>query len=105
MLELFIEPLSIWNPQLGRELKSRLNWPNIGIATAISILMQWLTFLGSDWIRIHDSPKWWLNICELLDKEIWLALAIGGTYLIAQDFDRELRSGTLDIVNLSPANP
>jgi hypothetical protein len=38
-----------------------------------------------------------LNICELLDKEIWLALAFGGTYLIAQDFDRELRSGTLDI--------
>jgi hypothetical protein len=97
MLELFIEPFSIWNPQLVRELKSRLNWLNIAIATAISILMQSITFIGSDGIRLHDSPKWWLNICELLDKEIWLALAFGGTYLIAQDFDRELRSGTLDI--------
>lgn len=105
MLELFIEPLSICNPQLSRELKSRLNWLNIAIATAISILMQWLTFIGSDWIRIHDSPKRWLNVCELLDKEIWLALAIGGTYLIAQDFNREMRSGTLAIVNLSPAKP
>ncbi|AFY93933.1 hypothetical protein [Chamaesiphon minutus] len=105
MLELFIEPLSLWNPQLVRELKSRLNWLNIAIVTVISIIMQWITFTISGLICIYNSPKWWLNLSELLDKEIWLVLAIGGIFSIAQDFDREMRSGTLNIVKLSPAKP
>jgi hypothetical protein len=88
MLELFIDRVSKWNPQLARELKARLTWPNIAIATVISILFQTITFIVSDWIRIREMPRWWLTISELLDKEIWLALAIGGTYLIAADFDR-----------------
>lgn len=105
MLELFIDRVSIWNPQLVRELKSQLNWLNIAIVTAISLIMQWMTFTMSGLTCIYNSPKWWLNLSDLLDKEIWLVLAIGGTYLIAQDFDREMRSGTLNIVNLSPAKP
>jgi hypothetical protein len=105
MLDLFIDRVKIWNPQLLRELKSRLNWINIAIVTAISTIMQWMTCAMSGLICIYNSPKWWLNLSDLLDKEIWLILAIGGTYSLAQDFDRELRSGTLDIVNLSPAKP
>jgi hypothetical protein len=105
MIELFIDRVSIWNPQLVRELKSRLNWINIAIVTAISIILQWMAFTMSGLICIYNSPKWWLNLSDLLDKEIWLSLAIGGTYLIAQDFDCEMRSGTLNIVNLSPAKP
>lgn len=105
MLELFIDRVSIFNPQLVKELKSRINLPNIAIVTAISIILQWMAFVLSGLVCIYDSPKWWLNLSGLLDKEIWLVLAIGGTYLIAQDFDREIRSGTLNIVNLSPAKP
>jgi hypothetical protein len=100
-----MERLSSQNPQLVKELKSRINLPNIAIATAISLILQSMVFVLSGLICIYDSPKWWLNLSDLLNKEIWLVLAIGGTYLIAQDFDREMRSGTLNIINLSPAKP
>jgi hypothetical protein len=112
VLEQFLDCVGNWNPQLRRELKPRLNLPNLAIATFISLLAQVLTLILPD-PRVLEfnnhywyiTPSWWLNICELLDREIWLVLAIGGIYLIAKDFDREIRSGTLDIVNLSPVQP
>jgi hypothetical protein len=112
VLEQFLDRVGNWNPQLRRELKTRLTRPNLTIATLISLLTQILTLILPDprvlEFNNHDwyiTPAWWLNICELLDREIWSALAIGGIYLIAKDFDREIRTGTLDLVNLSPAQP
>jgi hypothetical protein len=110
VLEQFLDHVGNWNPQFRRELKARLNLPNLAISTAISLLTQALTVILPD-LRVFGilyewmTPHWWLNICELLDREIWFALAIGGIYLIARDFDREIHSGTLDLVNLSPAKP
>jgi ABC-type transport system involved in cytochrome c biogenesis permease component len=82
------------------------------IATLISLLTQILTLILPDRrvLEFHNhywyiTPYWWRHVGELLDLEIWSALAIGGIYLIAKDFDREIRSGTLDLVNLSPAQP
>jgi hypothetical protein len=112
MLEQFLDRVGNWNPQLRRELKTRLTLPNLTIATIISLLGQILTLILPD-SRVLElnnhywyiTPVWWLNICELLDREIWFVLAIGGIYLLAKDFDREIRLGTLDLVNLSPVKP
>ena len=109
MLEQFLDLIGNWNPQFGRELKTRINLPNLAIATAISLIAQALIVLPN--FRVFGIPyewmtrAWWLNLYELLNWEIWFALAIGGIYLIAKDFDREIRSGTLDLVNLSPVQP
>jgi hypothetical protein len=102
MLDLFIDRLSNWNPQLTRELKTRLNLTSLAISSAISLCAQGMIFV---FFGRLDTPRLWLSACEILDREIWLALAFGGTYLIARDFDREIRSGTLDLVNLSPTKP
>jgi hypothetical protein len=112
VLEQFLDRVGNWNPQFGRELKTRINLPNLAISTAISLLTQVLTLILPD-PRVLEfnnhkwyiTPYWWLNICELLDREILLVLAVGGIYLLAKDFDRESRTGTLALVNLSPAQP
>jgi hypothetical protein len=109
VLEQFLDRVGNWNPQLRRELKPRLNLPSLAIATAISLIAQSLIILPNfrgfgipyEWM----TRSWWLNLYELLNWEIWFALAIGGIYLIAKDLDREIRSGTLDLVNLSPVQP
>ncbi|WP_309741438.1 hypothetical protein [Chamaesiphon sp. OTE_20_metabat_361] len=112
LLERIFDLIGDWNPQLRRELKSRLTLPNLAIATFVSLLAQILTvvlpaprvleFNNHYW---YISRSWWLHVCELLNLEIWLALAIGGIYFIAKDFDREIRTGTLDLVDLSPVKP
>lgn len=110
MFEPFLDRIGNWNPQFRRELTQRLNFPNLAISTAISLISQVLTVILPD-LRVFGIPyewmtsSWWQNIYELLDREIWFALAVGGVYLLAKDFDREIRTGTLDLVNLSPVKP
>ncbi|WP_310488900.1 hypothetical protein [Chamaesiphon sp. VAR_69_metabat_338] len=112
MFDRFLDRVGNWNPQLRRELKTRLTLPNLAIATIISLLAQMLTLILPD-PRVLEfnnlywyvTRAWWLHVCELLNLEIWFALTIGGIYLIAKDFDREIRTGTLDLVNLSPVQP
>lgn len=107
MLERLLGKVGDWNPQLMRELKCRLTMPSIIIATLISLTAQsiaWYTFRPG-LIGDKYNLTLWENTIEFLDRGIWLGLAIGGIYLIAKDFDRELRTGTLDLVNLSPISP
>ncbi len=105
MLERSVDIISNWNPQLVRELKSRVIKSNIIIVTVISLFAQSIPFILIDRTIQQNTPLWWLNICEILSREIWFSLAFGGIYLIATDFSREIRSGTLDIVNLAPIKP
>ena len=112
LLERILDRIGDWNPQLRRELKTRLTLPNLTIATFVSLLVQILTVILPDprvvkfnnhyW---HIDPYWWVPICILLNRELWLTMTIGGTYLIARDFAREIRTGTLNLVNISPAKP
>lgn len=107
MLERLLDKVGDWNPQLLRELKCRLTMPGITIATLISLTAQLITWcifrpiLGLD----NHNLSVWENTIEFLGRGMWLGLAIGGIYLLAKDFDRELRTGTLDLVNLSPIPP
>jgi hypothetical protein len=45
MSETIINQIGNWNPQLFREIKGRLNKKNLGIATFISLTIQFLVFL------------------------------------------------------------
>jgi hypothetical protein len=105
MLERYLDRISNLNPQLIRELKCRVNSSNIMIVMAISLFAQSIPFILIDRTIQQNTPSWWLNICEILDREIWFSLAFGGIYLITTDFSREIRSGTLDLINLAPIKP
>jgi hypothetical protein len=105
MLERYLDRISNLNPQLVRELKCRASRSNMIIVAAISLFAQSIPFILIDRTIQQNTPLWWLNICEMLDRELLFSLAFGGIYLIVTDFDREIRSGTLDIVNLAPTKP
>jgi hypothetical protein len=105
MFEQILDRIGDWNPQLMRELKCRLNIPNLAIATTISLLAQAILFIRSDPMSQRGTPYWWLSTCEILDTGIWLSLAITGIYLISKDLDREIRHGTLAIVKFTPTKP
>jgi ABC-type transport system involved in cytochrome c biogenesis permease component len=104
MFERLLDKIGDWNPQLMRELKSRLNLPNLAIATVISLLFQAITWLLSNLVSTQHSSWWWEQVHAVLNGEIWLVLAIGGIYTLAKDFDREIQQGTLSIVKLAPIN-
>ncbi len=109
MFEQFLDRLGEWNPQLWREIKSRVSLPGILTATLISAIAQFIA-----WSRFRPNfthtygreynISAWMGMSEFLDREIWLGLAIGGIYLIATNFRQELDRGTLNLVNLSPTS-
>jgi hypothetical protein len=111
LLEQILDRIGDWNPHLMRELKSRISGTNLAIAIIISIFIQVTALIIPDQFLSYGrnywwfTPEWWVPVCELLDREMWFTMAIGGTYLIARDFAREIRNGTLNLVNLSPAKP
>jgi hypothetical protein len=119
------------NPQLLRELKSRLNWRNVLITIALSVISQFLVLmsfvaklpktprLGQEYcLKIVDSicvidllenilivwPKWWADISVALSWTMVYVLALGGVYLLASNFSQEERRGTLDFIRLTPQN-
>lgn len=96
-----------WNPQLFRELGSRLNLSNLGIALAISLIAQLLVILYC-WSPISSTSapinwqSWWKNIFLNLGLVgIWL-LIVAGTYLLVKDLASEKKNGTLDFIRFSP---
>jgi hypothetical protein len=111
LLDRILDRIGDWNPHLMRELKSRTSGTNLAIATSISIFIQVTALIIPDRFLSYGrnysmfTPEWWVPVCELLGRELWLTMAIGGTYLIARDFAREIRNGTLNLVNLSPVKP
>jgi hypothetical protein len=117
------------NPQLLRELKSRLNWRNSLITIALSIVSQLLLIMsfvaklpqtpgrGQDYCLeksnsmcvtdplgniLIDWPRWWGHASVALSWTMVYVLALGGVYLLASNFSQEERRGTLDFIRLSP---
>jgi hypothetical protein len=121
-----------FNPQLLRELKSRLSWRNGLMAIAISVAAQLMLLLSQfsrlpgvaseGWERTEycravlnskctrdalgnilvNWPKWW---GEVAVNNSWLmvyGLIIGGVYLLASSFSQEEKRGTLDFIRLTP---
>jgi hypothetical protein len=117
------------NPQLLRELKSRLNWRNVLITIALSVISQFLVLmsfvaklptisgLAQEYcleidgdLCVTDSlgdtliawPRWWEHVSVGFSWTMVYVLALGGVYLLASNFSQEERRGTLDFIRLSP---
>jgi ABC-type transport system involved in cytochrome c biogenesis permease component len=118
-----------WNPQLLRELKSRLNWRNGSIAMAVSVVGQLLLLLshfsklpGNSQAKYIDSgyclspqcatdsfgnvlvnwPKLWTNVAVNISWLMFLGLFVGGVYSLSSSFSQEEKRGTLDFIRLTP---
>lgn len=131
MLQVGLDHLGDWNPQLFREIKGRLTIRNLLLAIVISVgvqlvfLMyawgqlptltsshQYCTGVGSDHARrcltdalgniLVDWPLWSLNTFITLSMIGMVMLPVGGTYLLVSDLDREERRGTLNFLRLTP---
>ena len=101
-----LERLGNWNPQLIRELKSRLKPQNLAIALTLSLVGQVL--IGMSCIRsFNDSfninwPLFWADVFVHLSWFSTLAVLGVGTYLLINDLAHEERRGTLNFLRLSP---
>jgi ABC-2 family transporter protein len=100
MLDKYIDRIGDWNPQLFRELKSRLTGNAVIITVAGSIITQVIESLfffnnnplSSQADRSFHFLNWFLPTI----------LMLGGVYTIVSDFDREEQCGTLNFIRLTP---
>lgn len=101
-----LERLGNWNPQLIRELKSRLKPHNLAIAVTLSLVGQVLIAMSC--IRSLNGsfninwPLLWADVFVRLSWFSTLALLGVGTYLLINDLAHEERRGTLNFLRLSP---
>jgi hypothetical protein len=129
---LTFERVGDFNPQLMRELKSRLSWRNSLISVFISVVAQILlllsyysklpqdrraTYLAQDYCVAFtksgcavDSlghvlirwPKWWAEVAYGSSWLLIYGLVLGGVYLLASSLAQEEKRGTLDFIRLTP---
>ena len=131
MIQVGLNRLGDWNPQLFREIKGRLTLRNLLLAILISVgaqlvflLYQWgqLPTLGSSHNYCTGSGPHYARRCltdslghTLVDWPLWsldafiilsligiVILPVVGTYLLVSDLDREERRGTLNFLRLTP---
>lgn len=101
MLDKIIDKIGDRNPQLFRELKSRLTGNSLIAAVVISILIQVIgigLFLADDSSfnnKIHSN-------FNFLNSMIPISLMLGGVYTIVSDFGREEKRGTFNFIRLTP---
>jgi hypothetical protein len=101
MIAKIIDRLGDWNPQLFRELKSRLSGTPLTAAVLFSILFQ--LFLWCNIVLLENASK--ASVVNVFNFLNWLLpslLILGATYTIVGDLHREHRQGTLDFIRLTP---
>ncbi|MCS6943459.1 MAG: ABC transporter permease [Geminocystis sp.] len=120
-----------FNPQLFRELKSRVKPKSLLITSLASLIGQYLLYLcfvnllphnekhhGYHYSRYCTSGSpctsdllgniqiikelWWLDLFTTLSVIIVFILPVAGVYLLANDMERENRRQTLHLLRLSP---
>lgn len=132
MLQVGLDRLGDWNPQLFREIKGRLTIRNLLLAIAISVGGQ-LIFLMYHWGQLPSALESSHKYCTgpdrdyavscltdafghlLINWRLWsldafislsaiamVLLPVIGTYLLVSDLDREERRGTLNFLRLTP---
>jgi hypothetical protein len=106
----FIDRISESNPQLFRELTSRLKPAQITIAAAISLTGQILSLmmLGNRSGYLLDNPtptqwKTWFYYNFLWFSGVGIfTLLVFGTYMLVADLSKEEEKGTLNIIRQTP---
>jgi hypothetical protein len=116
IIDRLIDQVGDWNAQLFRELKGRLNQPNLLWVGGGSLGFQFLlvtalsdsecieyennNLLGSCLDHVWEIK--WLLVFISLYWIISLLLCCGGVYLLVRDLTQEERRGTLNFIRLSP---
>jgi hypothetical protein len=119
-----------WNPQLLRELKSRVSWRSVLLAVLLSIGLQALVIINK-FNKIlpnindrHQSyckaftgqkcavdvmgnpviswPTWWGDVSVDISRSMFVGLLVVGVYALASNFRQEKKRGTLNFLRLSP---
>ncbi|NET06070.1 MAG: hypothetical protein F6K16_15480 [Symploca sp. SIO2B6] len=128
----FVDCIGDWNPQLLKELKSRLKLRNILMTAAVSLVGQlWLllsfyselpfanteprsqfnryctgSFEGAGtYLCLGNAVNWQMWWQDLFMPFCWIiifSLLVLGTFLIISDLYREEHRGTLNFLRLSP---
>jgi hypothetical protein len=90
-----------WNPQLWRELNSRLTWRNMMATVALSIGIQLMILM---WIYRHHRLQeiLWPDIAKGLSNWMSILICVVGVYFVASNFRQEDQRGTLDHLRLTP---
>jgi hypothetical protein len=101
MLNKLIDKIGDRNPQLFRELRSRLTGNSLIAMVIISISIQVIgigLFIADDSLfndKIHSN-------FNFLNSILPISLMLGGVYTIVSDLQQEDRSGTFDFIRLTP---
>ncbi|WP_310483427.1 hypothetical protein [Chamaesiphon sp. VAR_48_metabat_403] len=126
-----VETIGNWNPQLLRELTSRVNWRNLIVTGLLSIGLQasFLAYRSSllpvdrvadSWVYqqycqktltpgcaaeakgiLIDWQEWWAHVA-MGSGLIFVLMATVGAYFVASSFRQERELGTLDFLRLVP---
>jgi ABC-type transport system involved in cytochrome c biogenesis permease component len=119
-----------WNPQLLRELKSRVSWRSVSLAVLLSIGLQVLIVINKFnkiLPNINDRyqsyckaftgqkcavdamgnpviswPTWWGDVSVDISQAMFVGLLVVGVYALASNFKQEKKRGTLNFLRLSP---
>jgi hypothetical protein len=101
MLNKYIDRIGEWNPQLFRELKSRLTGNAAIAVVAISVILQAIVFGLCTIGKTSLNTKILVNFTVL----IWLipmGLILGSVYTLITDLHQEEKRGTLNFIRLTP---
>jgi hypothetical protein len=89
-----------WNPQLMRELKSRMSLHNIILTVFVSLTSQSMVLVWCYWQNELHVP--WLLVSLTISTWMFISMCVAGVYLLASSFRQEDRQGTLDTLRFTP---
>ncbi|AFY94614.1 hypothetical protein [Chamaesiphon minutus] len=102
MLDKYIDRIGEWNPQLFRELKSRLTGNAAIAVVAISIGLQAIAIGAAMSSSTEIKTQIWMNFFATISWLIPMGLILGSVYTLIADIDREEKRGTLNFIRLTP---
>ena len=101
MLDKWIDRIGNWNPQLFKELKSRISVTQAIATISVSILMQVAIALYFNF-TLSSLPSKLAGTLHFLNWLVPIVLILGSIYTLGADLDREHQQGTLDFIRLTP---
>jgi hypothetical protein len=98
----WIDQLGVVNPQFLRECRGRLKPRNVMAAVGLSLIFQFLLYIGNAEIGAPIEVLQQQSICTALTLTIPYALFVIGGFYLVDDLAREEKTGTLNFIRLSP---
>ncbi|WP_373541354.1 hypothetical protein [Chamaesiphon sp.] len=101
MLDKSVDLIGDWNPQLFKELKSRITIAQT-IATLLGSVLMQVAIAIYFGLTETSAPSQLIDAVNFINWLIPIVLILGSIYTLVADLDREHRQGTLDFIRLTP---